>query len=87
MSQAREEKAIHVKVYFDFVTMNFGSRFTGRSGSVEFDSLDTLEELQTNLPGVQQVCIELILKKKPTYKIVLFDIKSISATPKLIANA
>jgi hypothetical protein len=62
-------------VKFDFTTYNNGGRFTGRSGQIEIES--SLPEKDIDKDFVKQLCVNEVLRLKPTYKIFMLDIKSI----------
>jgi hypothetical protein len=70
-----EEKKPYL-VMFDFTTYNIGGRFTARSGQIEIES--SVPKKNIDKTFVKQLCINEVLRLKPTYKIFMLDIKSIT---------
>lgn len=63
-------------VKFDFTTYNSGGRFTARSGEIQIES--SVPKKQIDKTFVKQLCVNEVLRLKPTYKIFMLDIIEIS---------
>ncbi len=61
-------------VKFSFTTVR-GNCFTGRSGQIGIDTDVPQSEIDKKV--VKQLCVNEILRLKPTYKIFMLDITSI----------
>ena len=65
-------------VHFSFTTMHPKSRFIGRKGQVSIESTNmTKEQLEANVEGVKQLCINYIFTEKPEWRIFMIDIQKI----------
>jgi len=62
----------------DFTTMNTGSRFTARSADVAMESELSVDEMWKEVEDIKQLCVNFILSKRPTFKIFMIDIKTIT---------
>jgi len=62
-------------VNFTFTTVR-GNLFTGRSGQIEIES--SVPKKSIDKTFVKQLCVNEVLRLKPTYKIFMLDIKSIT---------
>lgn len=64
-------------VYFDFTTYHNKSRFVGRSGELSINSDCSLDECNSDLETIQNLCAQYIKSLKPKCKIFMINIKSI----------
>lgn len=62
-------------VKFAFTTIK-GNEFTGRSGQIGIESSVPKKDIDKTF--VKQLCVNEVLRLKPTYKIFILDIKSIT---------
>lgn len=69
-------------VHVEFTTVNTGSRFTARSADVCLESELSIDELWIEVEVIKQLCINFILSKRPTFKIFMIDIKTITENGK-----
>lgn len=65
-------------VHAEFTTYQSGGRFTARSADVCLQSDCSLEEIKKEAELVKQLCVNFILSKRPTFKIFMLDVKTIS---------
>lgn len=62
---------------FDFTTAHRGSKFIGRNGTLNVTTKISVE-LERDRKELEQLCANFVLQKKPTYKIFMVQIKSVS---------
>lgn len=64
----------HYMVKFDFTIVR-GNKFSARSGQIEIESSLPINSI--NKSFVKQLCVNEVLRLKPTYKIFILEIKFI----------
>jgi len=62
---------------FDFTTVHRGSRFMGRSGTLNVTTKIPIDQ-ERDKEELEQLCANFVLQKKPTFKIFMVQIKKIT---------
>jgi len=65
---------------FDFTTVHKGSRFTGRSGTLNVTTAREIS-LEQDEAELKQLCANFVKTKKPSFNIFMVQIKKIKQSP------